>query len=222
MFNFEFKEKNMNKGIFVSIVAILIIVAISAGGALPSRQQSSGSRRSLTSVQRTGRLVASVTADASAPALTAKTWTNAMADCTAIPAEWGIISLSFYGYGDGDGAGDANDATFSYDVYVVDMWGGYEAVVLGSTGTIGAMKLSHNPYTGAVLADTTSSTWCDDLNEGTKKTTSIISYSDYESTDGLGKQKWDRHSAFGIFVRIYNMTAQSVTRIDCIMNGFNQ
>ncbi len=212
----------MKKGILVAIVVIMIVIAISAGGALPSRQQSSGARLSLTSVQRTGKLVASVTADASDPALTAKTWTNAMADCTAIPAEWGIISVSFYGYGDGDGAGDANDATFSFDVYVVDIWGGYEAVVLGSTGTIGAMKLSHSPYEGDLLADTTSSTWCDDLNEGTKKTTSVVAYSDYESTDGLGKMKFDRHSAFGIFVRIYDMTAQSVTRIDCVMNGFNQ
>lgn len=213
-------RKTLTVMILAALMALAAIYPVM--GALPQRQQSPGRRVSLVSVQMTGELVASVTVDAADPAVTAKTWTNAMADCTVIPAEWGLLSLSFYGYGDGDGAGDPNDATFSFDVYVVDIWGGYEAVTTANTGTIGAMKLSHNPVTGAILADTTSSSWCDDINEGTAKTTSTIAYSDYESTDGRAKQKWDRHSAFGIFVRIYDMTGQSVTRIDCVMNGFNQ
>jgi hypothetical protein len=204
------------------IILLIIIAIASAFAVLPTHQQYSGPRTSVTSVQRSGEIVASVTADAADPNFAEKTWTNAMANFTAIPAEWGIVTLSFYGYGDGTGDGDPNDATFSYDVYVVDIWGGYEAVTTGSTGTIGAMKLSHNPATGAALTDPNSSyRWCDDLNEGTKKTTSVVSYSDYESTNGLAKQKWDRHSAFGIYVRIYNMTAQPVTSVNCIMNGFN-
>ena len=208
-----------------TIICIVSVLSAWVIGALPtSTSPSPGIRVSTSSVQQKPKLVATVTVDAAVSGATTNTWTTAKTNFVRIPVEWSNIALSFYGFGDGSGAGDPDGATFSYDVYVCDVFGGWEAVVTGSTGTIGGMQLSHFPSTGTAVSTTllTSYSWCDDLNEGTKKTTSTIAYSDYESTNGLAKTKFDRNSAYGIYVQMYDMTGQSVTSITCVMNGFNQ
>jgi hypothetical protein len=64
-----------------------------------------------------------------------------------IPVGWNAVSLYCYAWGDGNGAGDPNDATLSYSVYVCDYFGGAKSVAKG-TGTVGAVQLSDNPTTG--------------------------------------------------------------------------
>lgn len=214
----------MKKGILLSLVVLVVVVAMSVQGTLPTIvvPQHPGQRISTTTIQHKAITVASVTIDATEPNYTEKTWTHAKALCVAIPVEWSNVALSFYGYGDGTEDGDPNDSPFSYDVYLVDLFSSLECVSSANTGTIGSMKLSHNPVTGVALTDPNSSyRWCDDLNEGTKKTTSTIAYSDYESTNGRAKTKFDRHTAYGIWVRLYDMTDEDVTSITCVMNGFN-
>lgn len=207
---------------FLIIMLIPLITVMAIGSMSINTKQFEGNRFSSSSVQRISVQVSSVTADATDPNFAQKMWSDTSV-FVPIPVEWANVALSFYGYGDGDGDGDPNDSTFSYDVYLCDLYGGWECVSSANTGTIGAMKLSHNPATGEALTDPNESyRWADDLNEGTVKTTSTIAYSDYQSNDGCAKTKFDRHSAYGIYVRIYDMTDQSVTSITCVMNGFNQ
>jgi len=211
----------MKRWIFVFLV---VVVAASVFATLPEPLilQNPGNRVSVTTIQRRPMLVASVTLDATDPNYAEKTWTHAKSLCVPIPVEWSNVVLSFYGYGAGTTDGDPDNTTFSFDVYLVDMYSSLECLSSANTGTIGTMKLSHNPINGAALTDPNSSyRWCDDLNEGTKKTTSTIAYSDYESTNGLAKMKFDRHTAYGIYVRIYDMTSQLVTSVTCVANGFN-
>lgn len=184
---------------------------------------SAGVPAPLSTVQPRAELIATVTADATALAVDTMNWTDCLALFVPIPAEWNFPGISFYGYGDGDGAGDPCDSTFSFDVYVCDYLGGAECVVSGSTGTIGAQQLSHVPYTGTTLNDGDPNTdycWADNLNEGTDKWSTTLYYSDYQSTDGRAKMRFDRHEAYGLYVRIYDMTAQSVTSITAVMTGF--
>lgn len=177
----------------------------------------------LSTVQQSSKLVATVTSDASALAVDGMTWTDCKSLFVDIPYQWNAVSFSFYGYGDGDGDGDPNDTTFSYDVYFCDYYGGVECASSANTGTIGGQQLSHNPVTGAELNSGSADSdycWADDLNEGTLKWSKSFYYSDYESTNGRAKTKIDRQESCGVYVRIYDMTAQSVTSVTCIINGY--
>lgn len=215
----------MKKIVFLAVMVMLVTALPLMGVLNPNVKESQGLRASGTSVQLKAKAVATVTADAAALTATTSSWTHAKALCVPVPVEWGNISLSFYGYGDGDGTGSPNNATFSFDVFLVDLFGGIETVSLGNTGTIGAQQLSCDPTEGTELNNTAVSAnycWADTIEMGAPKTTSTIARSDYQGGDGLAKVKFDRHSAYGIYVRIYNMTDQSVTSITCVMNGFNQ
>jgi len=209
----------------IILILLLFGVTVVFGTLDLNTKQMQGQRISTVSVQDRPIQIASVTADASALTVATENWDDNTVLFVPIPVEWSNVTLSFYGYGDGTGVGDPNDTTFSFDVYVCDIYGGAECIVSGSTGTIGAQQLSVNPATGASLASGAPDPnycWSDDLNEGTLRTTSTVAYSDYQSTDGLAKMKFDRGSAFGIYVRIYDMTAQLVTSVTCVMNGYNQ
>lgn len=185
--------------------------------------QSPGNRVSLTTVQRPPIQVASVTADATDLLKTTSSWTQMKATAIRIPAEWRKLSLSFYGYGDGSGDGDPDGTTFSYRVFLVDMNCGAQLITIGA-GTMGKQQLSHNPATGAELNSGSVDAnycWADILTEGTVYAERDVTYTDYQTQDGMAAMHFDRYSAVGILAIIDDMTAQSVTAVTCIMNGFN-
>ncbi len=200
-----------------------VITLVLAMGAL-NIHRDPGRATHLATPQQAGEIISTVLADATAPnSVDGMNWASCLTTFTEIRPEWNAPSLSFYGYGDGTGIGNPNDATFSYDIYLCDLYGGWECVSSANSGTIGAQRLSHNPETGAELRGGVvdpNYCWADDLNEGTTKWAKTIAYSDYQSTDGRAKTKFDRMEAYGIYVRIYDMTGQSVTSISCVLNGF--
>jgi len=217
----------MKKVIFTIMLIGFLILAISLTDSETAWAlnfpHTAGMPSPLATVQQRAKLVDSVTSDDSALGTTDSSWTDCAALFIEIPAEWNVLSLSFYGYGDGDGAGDPNDATFSFDVYVCDYFGGAEMLSSGNSGVFGAQQMSHNPYTGAELnsgAVSTSYCWADTITEGTTYWSTAIYYTDYEGNDRRAKLKFDRHEAYGLWVRIYDMTAQSVTSVTCVANGF--
>lgn len=209
------------KKIFFILVMFLIIGSI-LFGQLPSIPQDPGTRSPLSTVQMKSRLVATVTADASSPASSAMSWAQCLTTFKEIPVTWNAVSLSFYGYGDGSGSGDPNGATFSYDVYVCDLYGGMEAVALNNTGAIGEQELSHDYENTALNSGAVNSSykWADTLAEGTRYWSTAMLYSNNGGNSNRAKVKFDRQESYGIWVRIYNMTAQPVTSITCIMNGY--
>lgn len=192
-------------------------------GALPSIPQYAGSPNPLSTPQTKAKTVATVTADASSPSTDEMSWTHCISSFIPIDTSWNEPCLSFYGYGDGDGAGDPNGATFSYDVYVCDLYGGMKPVVLGNTGAIGEQTLSHDPVEGTELNSgsiSSSYKWADTMAEGTCHWGYSPTYSNYEGDNGIAEIIFDRNKSYGIWVRIYDMTDQPVTSITCVMNGY--
>lgn len=177
----------------------------------------------LTTIQQPAIEIVSVTADATALAVGTSSWIDSKSVFDSIPPEWNIISWSFYGYGDGDGAGSPDGATFSYDMFFVDYFGGMEIVLSGATGTIGKEQLSHNPASGAEFNNGVVSTdycWADTLSATTATTAKDAAWSNNTGTDYRAKGKIDRMEAYGVYFRIYNMTAQPVTSITAVLNGY--
>ena len=191
--------------------------------ALPASPDMPGNRVSQTTVQRPPIQLAFVTVDATALLKTTSSWADMKSSAIRIPAEWRKLSLSFYGYGDGDGAGDPDGATFAWKVYTVDY--NYGAQLIGNgTGVIGKQQLSHNPTTGAELNSgdvDLNYCWADTIAEVAMKVERDITYSDFAGDDSIAALHFDRYAAYGILVIITAMTAQSVTKVTCVMNGHN-
>jgi len=192
-------------------------------GVLDGKPLDSGGFNAMATVQQRAVLVATVTADANALSMTTSSWSHCMALFVTIPPQWNNVKLSFYGYGDGTGAGDPNNATFSYDVHLCDLFSGAITVSVGNTGVIGAQQISHNPTTGVAFASGAvdpNYCWADTLAAGTIRPGWSISWFDNLGNNCKAETSFDRRSAYGIYVRIYNMTAQPVTSITCVMNGY--
>jgi hypothetical protein len=176
----------------------------------------------LSTPQQSAISIASVTADATALAYNTSSWADAKALFIEIPLEWNYTSWSFYGYGDGDGAGSPANATFSYNLYLIDYYGGAELVISGATGTIGAQQLSHDPVSGAELnsgAVSANYCWADTLSETAADWPSTAYWSNNSAADTRAKGRIDRLEAYGVYICIYNMTAQPVSTITAVMTG---
>lgn len=208
------------KKIFTFI--LLLVFACSAMATL-STPKDPGVFKPNSTVQEKARLVATVTADAAALDPNKSGWGNCKTFFVEIPPQWSTITFSFYGYGNGTGAGDPNNATFSYDIHLIDLYSGAITTSVGNSGVIGAQKLTHNPVTGATLnnGDPNSSyCWADTITPATPKGNWVFSYYDYQGNNGKAEVSLDRRCAYGVWVRIYNMTDQPVTSITCVMNGY--
>ena len=118
------------KKILYLIAGVCLVLCL---GAL-DRVFSPGMPAPLSTIQPRSVVVNTVTADDTVLDVNEKTWADCVSLFTPIPPEWNIVILSFYGYGDGTGAGDPNDATFSFDVQVCDLYGGIESVSVSNTG----------------------------------------------------------------------------------------
>lgn len=208
----------MKKFIIITMLAVSAI----AFGTLTSPKDP-GNYSPASTVQRRAAVVATVTADATALDVNTSSWADCKTLFIPIPPEWNIVNLSFYGWGDGTGGGDPNNATFSYDVHLCDVYGGTITISTANSGVVGAQQLSHNPDTGDELysgAVDPNYCWADTITEGTVKGDWGLAYFDYEGSNGKAEMSFDRRSAYGIYVRIYNMTSSAVTSVTCVMNGY--
>jgi len=176
----------------------------------------------MATLQQSAVEVVSVTADATALAYNTSSWADAVSLFVEIPVTWNYISWSFYGYGDGDGVGSPDGATFSYDLHVVDYYGGVETIIAAATGTIGKQQLSHNPVSrvelnsGAVSANYC---WADTLSETVADWAKEAGWSNNSGNDYRAKGRIDRLEAYGVYIEIYDMTAQPVTSITAVLTG---
>lgn len=207
----------------LAFILIFVISNLAFASLEPNTPSYAGDRTPISTVQQKAKVVATVTADAAALSTTTSDWGHCVTLFEKIPPEWNIVDLEFYGYGDGDGAGSPANATFSYDVHLVDLYSGAVTVSTGNTGIIGAQQMSHNPATGTALnagSVSTSYCWADTLTAGTTIPGWTVQFWDNLGGDRKASTSFDRRKAYGIHVRIYNMTEQSVTSITCIMNGY--
>ena len=166
----------------------------------------------------------SVTADDTAWDANTSYW-DALDDVfIPVPKGWNVVELAFYGYGDGDGEGDPNDTTFTADVDAC-RWDGGRKDVAVVAGTIGAQQLSVNPVTAASLNDgaaDSNSCWCDTLalsGNGDEWSSDVV-LSGEGGNNGVATLSFDAAGYAGVWANITDMTAQSVTRVTCIMSGY--
>lgn len=163
-------------------------------------------------VQETAFLVATADSNATALAVTTKSW--AAVDTTTwpeIPQKANYVKVKFYVYYPTTGP---NDLTFNYQLYIADYGCNAEIAASGSA-TCGAAQMSHNPISLVQLnsgAVDPNRCWVDTLGAITSDLANAVNSQNDGGANEVASFILDRQSAKRIWCRIYdrNRTAMVV------------